>query len=336
MSLGHPHSLLSGRTRARELSALADGEPVDVLVVGGGITGAGVALDAASRGLSTALLERRDLGFGTSRWSSKLVHGGLRYLASGEFGLAYESARERHRLMSVIAPHLVAAQAFVVPFNSAHSRWEAGLSRTGIGIGDGLRVLARTPGSVLPGGGRLSPQQARELFPALGEVRSAVLHWDGQLLDDARLVVGVARTAAAFGARILTRAEVTRVEGDQVSVRDGLSGESLTVRARTVVLATGVYTGQLASSVALRPSRGTHLVLRADALGSPRVAVNLLLPRSRSRWLLVLPQPDRVLSETATVLVGLTDDPVEQVDERPLPGPADEELLLSQLAVALG
>lgn len=113
---------LNGARRATELARLADGERVDVLVIGGGITGAGGALDAASRGLSVALLERRDLAFGTSRWSSKLVHGGLRYLAHGDFALAWESARERALLMGTIAPHLVRALPFLVPLGPTVSR----------------------------------------------------------------------------------------------------------------------------------------------------------------------------------------------------------------------
>src|SRR3954470_2173703 len=102
-------SFLTAARREAELAELAGGAELDVLVVGGGVTGAGVALDAASRGLSVALLERRDLANGTSRWSSKLAHGGLLYLAKGQFAVAWESARERHRLESVIAPHLIRA-----------------------------------------------------------------------------------------------------------------------------------------------------------------------------------------------------------------------------------
>ena len=106
---------LSRTRRSQELAALAAGESVDVLVVGGGVTGAGVALDAASRGLSVALIERDDLAYGTSRWSSKLVHGGLRYLATGQVGVAYESAQERAHLLGDIAPHLVHPIVQVMP-----------------------------------------------------------------------------------------------------------------------------------------------------------------------------------------------------------------------------
>src|SRR3954447_26256015 len=112
--MSHDASLNAGR-RERELAELRDGLVVDLLVVGGGVTGAGVALDAASRGLSVALVERHDLAWGTSRWSSKLIHGGLRYLASGAVGLALESARERHVLLTRTAPHLVRPLPYVLP-----------------------------------------------------------------------------------------------------------------------------------------------------------------------------------------------------------------------------
>ena len=128
--------------RRLELERLAGGEAVDVVVVGGGITGAGIALDAASRGLSVALLERRDLAFGTSRWSSKLVHGGLRYLQHGDWGLAWESAVERAALMRHIAPHLVRPLPFLIPLDEP-SPPGGGKTMAGLRVGDGLR--ARRP-----------------------------------------------------------------------------------------------------------------------------------------------------------------------------------------------
>src|SRR5690606_10494495 len=123
---------LTARRRARELDELASGERVDVLVVGGGVTGVGCALDAAPRGLSVALVEAHDLAFGTSRWSSKLVHGGLRYLAHGEFGLAHESAVERDILMTRTAPHLTRSTAQVFPAYGANSRASSLLTRGGL------------------------------------------------------------------------------------------------------------------------------------------------------------------------------------------------------------
>ncbi|WP_234020838.1 FAD-dependent oxidoreductase, partial [Streptomyces sp. Tu 6176] len=137
-------SSLTAARRARELALTAGGPAVDVLVVGLGATGAGVALDAAARGLSVAAIDAHDLAFGTSRWSSKLVHGGLRYLASAQLDVAHESAVERGVLMERTAPHLVGAQPFVLPLTPLVSRGQAALARAGFRAGDGLRLAART------------------------------------------------------------------------------------------------------------------------------------------------------------------------------------------------
>ena len=139
---------LDAARRAADLTALADGAPVDVVVIGGGITGVGIALDAASRGLRVALVEKHDLAFGTSRWSSKLVHGGLRYLATGNVGIARRSAIERGILMSRNAPHLVHAMAQLVPLLPSMGRTERTLVRAGFLAGDALRMLAGTPSSI--------------------------------------------------------------------------------------------------------------------------------------------------------------------------------------------
>src|SRR5690349_9004852 len=182
-------SSLNAARRARDLAALAEGEIVDVLVVGLGATGAGAALDAASRGLTVAAIDAHDLAFGTSRWSSKLIHGGLRYLASGQVDVAHESAVERGVLMCRTAPHLVRALPFVLPLTPLVSRSQAAVSRAGLLAGDALRLAARTPRSVLPGPRRLSPVETLRLAPALRPygLRGGLLSWDGQLADDARL-----------------------------------------------------------------------------------------------------------------------------------------------------
>src|SRR3954471_4065413 len=135
---------LNAAQRLTDLEDLRDGPPLDVLVVGGGITGAGAALDAATRGLRVALVERRDLAWGTSRWSSKLVHGGLRYLAQGAVGIALESARERHVLLTRPAPHLVRPIVQALPFTPQISVKAARQLRVGMALGDGLRRAAGT------------------------------------------------------------------------------------------------------------------------------------------------------------------------------------------------
>ncbi|NUS03340.1 MAG: FAD-dependent oxidoreductase, partial [Nonomuraea sp.] len=147
-------SSLDARRRAHELGVVA-AERLDVLVVGLGATGAGAALDAASRGLSVAAVDAHDLAFGTSRWSSKMIHGGLRYLAKGQVGVAYESAVERGILLRRTAPHLVKAHPYVLPLTPAVSRRQAALVMAGYRLGDGLRAAARTPRRLLPGPTRL-------------------------------------------------------------------------------------------------------------------------------------------------------------------------------------
>jgi glycerol-3-phosphate dehydrogenase len=325
-------SSLNAARREADLEWLAGGGTVDVVVVGGGITGAGVALDAASRGLSVALLERRDLAHGTSRWSSKLVHGGLRYLEHGDVGLAWESARERSRLMGRIAPHLVRPLPFVIPLHSGVGRKSGAKAQAGLRVGDALRIGARTSRRILPPSHRISALEARRLAPALAEtgLRAALLSWDGQLEDDARLVVAVARTAAAHGARIATYAGVTAVRDDGVDAVDELTGAAFAVRARHVVLATGVWSGELAAGVALRPSRGSHLLVPAGRLGDPRAAVNVPVPGERGRWVFALPRADGL------VAIGLTDVPADgPVPDVPCPSAEEEAQLLAHASAAL-
>ncbi|QFZ23989.1 glycerol-3-phosphate dehydrogenase/oxidase [Saccharothrix syringae] len=296
--------------------------PVDLLVVGGGVTGAGTALDAASRGLSVCLVEAHDLAFGTSRWSSKLVHGGLRYLARGEFGLAFESAVERGILMTRTAPHLVRTLPQLVPL---HDRAHDPVVMAGLRAGDVLRRLARTPSRVLPPPRRVPAATALALAPGLRRagLRGGLLAFDGQLVDDARLVVALARTAAGFGARIVTRARAVALTGTGAHVVDTLTGESLDVRARAVVNATGVWAGELVD-VALRPSRGSHLVLSAATAGLAGTALTVPVPGARNRFALLLPQRDD------RVYVGLTDEPVSgPVPDVPTVPRSDVDFLLA-------
>lgn len=327
-----PTSSLNRARRAADLDALAGGEIVDLLVVGGGVTGAGIALDAATRGLRVALLERHDLAFGTSRWSSKLVHGGLRYLVTGQVGVAHRSAVERDRLMRHVAPHLIRALPMLVPFTAGMSRSDAGLVRAGMAAGDLLRIAAGTPRRVLPGPRRLTRAETLAAASALrpAGVRGGLLSWDGQLVDDARLVVALARTAAGHGARVLTRARVTALSGDGARVVDTVGGSAFTVRARSVVNATGVWAGDLAPGVALRPSRGTHLVLDAAALGHLRVGLTVPVPGERNRFVVLLPQRD------GRVYLGLTDVPVAgPVPDVPRPTGAEVRFLLDVVNTVL-
>ncbi|MGW5879352.1 glycerol-3-phosphate dehydrogenase/oxidase [Nocardiopsis terrae] len=323
---------LNAARRAADLADLEARPEVDVLVVGGGVTGAGVALDAASRGLSTVLVEREDLAFGTSRWSSKLVHGGLRYLAKGQVGIAYESARERDVLMRVTAPHLVRPMPMVIPVHRGTGLARALFVRAGTGMGDLLRILAGTPADVLPGPRILNARQTRRLLPAVRTegLLGGILSFDGQLVDDARLVVGIARTAAREGARIITRCSADSVSADGAVLRDETDGRLLPVRPRAVVNATGVHADALDPRIRLSPSRGTHLVLDGAALGNPGAALTVPLDGSVSRFVFALPQPD------GRVFAGLTDEPVDGPAERvPRVPQQDVDFLLEQFNRAL-
>lgn len=324
-------ALNEGR-RAGDLAALADGNGLDVVVIGGGITGAGIALDAASRGLTVALVEKHDLAFGTSRWSSKLVHGGLRYLASGHVGIARRSAIERGILMTRTAPHLVTAMPQLVPVLPAMTATNRALVRFGFRAGDVLRALAGTPVSVLPRSTRVDADRATHLVPAVRRdgLTGGLLAYDGQLVDDARLVVAVARTAAQHGARILTRVAASGATGTSVTLTDQLGGESFDVTARAVINASGVWAGEVDASIRLRPSRGTHLVLDARALGNPVAALTIPIPGEINRFVFAMPE------QLGRVYLGLTDeDAPGPIPDVPEPTTQEISFLLDTVNTAL-
>lgn len=317
---------LNAHRRATELDAVAGGQRVDLLVVGAGVTGAGAALDAATRGLSVCLIDAHDLAFGTSRWSSKLVHGGLRYLASGDVGLAYESAAERGILMTTVAPHLTRALPQLIPLHRKVSGQTAGIALAGLVAGDVLRRVATTPSKLLPAPRRISVAETLALAPGLRRqgLRGGLLSFDGQLTDDARLVVALARTAAGFGVKVLTRVRATALHGGGADVRDELTGVDFQIRARAVLNATGVWAGDLVDSVRLRPSRGTHLVLAAGPLGVRDTALTVPVPGETNRFVLLLPQDD------GRLYLGLTDEPVTgPVPDVPEVPESDVDFLLS-------
>ena len=319
---------LNADRRQRELDALP-GEVVDLLVVGGGVTGTGVALDAAARGLSVALVEKSDLAAGTSRWSSKLAHGGLRYIVAGQIGVAWESAVERNHLVRTIAPHLIEPMRFVIPDVPGYPRGNKALARAGFGIADVLRVSSKTPRQ-LPRTRWVDSTETTRLVPSLrADVRGAFVSVDGALEDDARLVVAIARTAAAYGARILTHCRAVTVQRDGARVRDELTGTELDVRARAVVVAAGVWCGGLVDGVPLQPSKGAHVLVDAESLGRPVSAFNVLVPGSRNRFVFAVPRPD------GTVQVGLTDDAVDEIVDEPGVTEAEESFLLDTLSSAL-
>jgi len=323
---------LNESQRVAELAALADGEQLDVIVIGGGITGTGIALDAASRGLRVALVEKHDLAFGTSRWSSKLVHGGLRYLATGNVGIARRSAIERGILMTRNAPHLVKAMPQLVPLLPEMSTAARALVRFGFAAGDGLRKLAGTPSSTLPRSRRIDAARAIEMAPTVRRdgLSGGLLAYDGQLIDDARLVTAVARTAAQHGARILTRVGASNATGTSVTLTDQRSGESFDVSARAIINASGVWAGEVDTSIRLRPSRGTHLVFDAASFGNPVVALTIPIPGEINRFVFAMPE------QLGRVYLGLTDeDAPGPIPDVPQPTSDEISFLLDTVNTAL-
>ncbi len=287
-------SALSPEAREAALAAMAgaEGAGLDVLVVGGGVTGAGVALDAVTRGLSCGLLEQRDLASGTSSRSSKLVHGGLRYLELLHFGLVREALRERGLLLTRLAPHLVRPVPFVYPLTS---HWERPYVGAGMLLYDAMAgagaAAGRHPVGV-PRHRHLTRRQALAVVPALrpDSLTGAVQYHDCQV-DDARHTLSVARTASHHGAHVATRTRVTGFlrDGERVTgvhAHDLDTGRELTVTARVVVNAAGVWTDEIqemAGRGALRvhASKGVHLLVPRDRIPSSsgiilRTAVSVL------------------------------------------------------------
>jgi glycerol-3-phosphate dehydrogenase len=265
--------VLDARERGAALGRLA-AERFDVLVIGGGITGAGAALDAASRGLRVALVESRDLASGTSSRSSKLVHGGLRYLEQFDFKLVYEALRERDLLVSKLAPHLVKPISFLFPL------YKKVVERPYVGAGLVLYDAMEGTRRPVPHHKHLTARGALKLAPALAADRLAggMLYYDAQV-DDARYTLTVARTAAAHGAVVATRVSATEVlrspDGTRVTgarVRDEETGHEVTVTADTVVVCAGVWTDlvhELAGVQAgyqVRMSKGVHIVVPREAV----------------------------------------------------------------------
>jgi glycerol-3-phosphate dehydrogenase len=307
--------------RATALRALGETE-FDVLVVGGGVVGAGAALDAASRGLSVALVEARDWAAGTSSRSSKLVHGGLRYLEQRDFALVREALKERRLLLHRLAPHLVRPVPFLYPLT--HRVWERAYVGAGVALYDSIGGAR-----ALPMHRHLSRRGALKLAPALRQdvLTGAVRYYDAQV-DDARLTMMLARTAVQHGATVLTRVEAVEVlrngrELTGVRVHDLLSGGEQVVRARRVISAAGVWTGQALDAPPpfhVRMSKGVHLLVPRDRI---RLDVGLI-SRTEKSVLFVIPW-DRHW------IIGTTDTPWDLDPARPTATRADVDYLLDHV-----
>ncbi|HEX7743654.1 MAG TPA: glycerol-3-phosphate dehydrogenase/oxidase [Micromonosporaceae bacterium] len=340
---------LSPQRRAADLHRLRT-ERFDVLVIGGGATGAGAALDAAARGLKVALVEARDLAAGTSSRSSKLIHGGLRYLEQLEFGLVHEALTERGLLATRLAPHLVRPVPILIPLPPGTGRsaladraWRRSYYGAGIALYDAFAGLfGRHRG--MPLHRHLSRDSARRIFPSLraDAVAGAIRYYDGQV-DDARLVVTVGRTAASIGAAVVTSVravgflrEAREVTGVRVRDMEAIPGSpeaEFDVRARTVVAATGVWTddmSRLLGDVGLRPglrvraSKGVHLVVPRSAITGD---AGLIL-RTSTSVLFVIPWGGHWI-------IGTTDTDWRLDRSHPAASARDITYLLNQVNVVL-
>ncbi|MFI7677290.1 glycerol-3-phosphate dehydrogenase/oxidase [Actinophytocola sp. NPDC049390] len=314
--------------RDAALRALAETE-FDVLVVGGGVVGAGAALDAASRGLSVALVEARDWAAGTSSRSSKLVHGGLRYLEQRDFALVREALKERGLLLNRLAPHLVRPVPFLYPLT--HRVWERAYVGAGVLLYDSIGGAR-----ALPMHRHLSRRGALDLAPALrpDALTGAVRYYDAQV-DDARLTMMLARTAAQHGATVLTRVEAAEVLRDRgrltgVRVRDLLSGGEQVAHARRVISAAGVWTDEVRAldhakaPFHVRMSKGVHVLVPRDRL---RLDVGLIT-RTEKSVLFVIPW-DRHW------IIGTTDTPWDHDPDHPVATGADVDYLLAHVNAVL-
>ena len=280
--------------RSATLQAMAD-TPFDLLIIGGGITGAGIARDAALRGFRTALIDKGDFGGGTSSHSSRLIHGGIRYLEQGALKLVFEASHER-RVLLEIAPHLVRPLAFLFPIYRG-SRVPAWKLRAGMWLYDLLAAFRNVHRHRWFGA-----KKVRSIEPGLRDrgLVGAALYYDAQV-DDARLVLATLRSAMAAGALAVNYVEATallkpdgRVRG--AAVRDVLTGETATIRAHVVVNATGPWSDDVrrlddpTASPLLRPTKGVHVTVQRRRIGNEHAIT--LLSQLDGRVMFVLPWND--------------------------------------------
>jgi len=268
---------LSPAARQSAIDVLASGAELDILVIGGGVVGGGSALDAVTRGLTTGLVEARDFASGTSSRSSKLIHGGLRYLEMLDFRLVREALQERGLLLTRLAPHLVRPVSFLYPLT--HPVWERPYVEAGLALYDTMSRASGTSAD-LPWHRHLTRRGALKLAPALkrSALVGAVQYYDAKV-DDARHTMELARTAATYGAHVATRVAAVGFlrQGERVTgVRavDKVTGRELEIHARQVVNATGVWTDETQAMIGergqfhVRASKGIHLVVPRDRIHS--------------------------------------------------------------------
>jgi glycerol-3-phosphate dehydrogenase len=317
-------SHLDPEQRDAALKSLAT-NTFDVLVIGGGVTGVGAALDAASRGLKVALVDASDIASGTSSRSSKLIHGGLRYLEQYDFKLVREALHERELMVSSLAPHLVKPLAFLYPLH------EKVRERTYVGAGLALYDALRGFQRALPGHKHISQKKTAQIAPSLRPdiVTGAIKYFDAQV-DDARHTMMIARTAARHGAVIATNVRVESLirEGKRVlgvKARDTESGKLITIKATATVMCAGIWSDELHESFGLKAgynvtmSKGVHIVLPKNAIKSTE---GIILKTSLS-VLFLIPWADKWI-------VGTTDTPYTGDRREPLADRDDVEYIIKE------
>ena len=321
------HGALSPAARAAALEDMSAAE-LDVLVIGGGVVGAGCALDAVTRGLRTGMVEARDWSSGTSSRSSKLLHGGLRYLEMLDFALVREALQERGLHLQRLAPHLARPVPFLYPLS--HRGWERPYVGAGIALYDAMATASGTSRG-LPHHRHMSKRRALREAPCLrpDTVTGAVQYWDAQV-DDARHTMAIARTAAAYGALCANRTKVVGLvrEGERVTgaqLVDTESGEERTVLAKQVINATGVWTDETQAMVGgrgqmhVQASKGVHLVVPRDRIAS---STGIIL-RTEKSVLFVIPWGRHWI-------VGTTDTPWTHDKAHPSASAEDIDYVLAQ------
>ena len=323
---------LSPAKREDALRALGAAE-LDVLVVGGGVVGCGTALDAVTRGLSTGLVEQRDFASGTSSRSSKLIHGGLRYLEMLDFGLVKEALEERGLLLTRLAPHLVRPVPFLYPLN--HRVWERPYAGAGLALYDAMAMAGKYDVGV-PRHKHLTRRAALRLAPDLrADALVGAIRFNDAQVDDARHTVTVARTAAGQGAHVASRTKVVGFlrEGERVTgatVVDLETGRSFDVRARVVVNAAGVWTNDIQQLVGgrgalkVQASKGIHLVVPRDRIRSETG----LIVRTEKSVLFVIPWGRHWI-------IGTTDTPWDLDKAHPAASRSDIDYLLGHVNAVL-
>ena len=307
-------SHLTAASRTAALEAMTDDAGVDILVIGGGVTGAGIALDAATRGLRTAIVDAGDWAMGTSAWSSKLVHGGLRYLYNLDFKLVSEALKERGLLLERTAPHLVKAQPFLWPLKLPLI--ERAYSAVGIGMYDTLAFAGAGGRKTVPAQQHFTKSGTKKVFPGIKDsaFSGAIQFYDARV-DDARLVIDLVRTAAGYGALAATRTKVTGVEKDAsgrvigAKILDLETGTEKTVKAKHIINATGVWTEEteaLANQDAglkVLASKGVHITVPRDRIK----ATSGIFTKTEKSVLFIIPWQ-------RYWIIGTTDTPYTQQD----------------------